>query len=233
MRRNRVGDRQWVVQEDKMRMSSLCAKQFLSTEKLIQKERFFTVEIKMKLLLAVLFIFMGFDASCATANAKLDSCIANFCLFKPMPDREFVERFGKGGVRFDADDRSTYFRCFYLENYKMWIEFQFDEHTSSQPEIVSVFVTQSKLCSKAFTPHAPMELGIKKEKTFIGMSESELFARMGAARIEPLLDKPKNSIFDRKFGDNAYIYEANDSVLYGVIYIRNSRVVGCRLSVEE
>jgi len=188
----------------------------------------------MRSLLPLLFLLIFRGALCVPVYLKLDPCIGNFCLFKPIADRQFVERFGPGSVRFDKDDHSVLFRCFYLKNSKTWVEFQFGSHTSELPKLMSVFVSGSKLCSDSFLPRALLDASFERGKIFMGMSESQLVMKMGQpARVELLSGNHKNSIYDKRFGDRAFVYETDDSVLYGVLYIGNSKVVGYRLSVEE
>lgn len=188
----------------------------------------------MRSLLLLFFLLIYCSAFSAPAHVKLDSCVGNFCLFKPFMDQKFVKRFGKGGVRVDEDDRLVHYRCFYIAGSKVWAEFEFDNHRSNSSELVSVFVSRSKLCSDAFVPRAPLSIDLEKGKIVIGMNEPDLVEKLGRpGRVEVLSDAPKNPIFNKRFGDRAYVYETANSVLYGVIYIRGIEVIGYRLSVEE
>jgi len=188
----------------------------------------------MRSLFPLIFLVVIRSAPCDPMQAKLDACAGDFCLTNPVGDRQFVERYGHGSVRFDKDEPSAYFRCFYMKSSGMWVEFQFGGHSSDSPEMMSVFVSRSRLCSDSFAPRASFDIRLERVKNLIGMSEREVITRMGRpSRIELLSGNPKNSIFDKRFGDHAFVYETEDSVLYRVFYFSNSKAVGYRLSVEE
>jgi hypothetical protein len=180
------------------------------------------------------FLLICRSAPGAPSQPELGSCVGNLCLYKPLTDQQFVNRFGKGWVRIDEADRLTHYRCFYVRDSKLWAEFQFGVHGVNSPELVSVFLSRLKLCAETYTARTPLNTNLEHGKIVMGMSETDVIEQLGhPARIEMLSANARNPIFDKRFGDRAYIYEMADSVLYAVVYMHDAKLIGFRLSVEE
>lgn len=145
-----------------------------------------------------------------------------------------MNRFGKGRLRADEVDRLAHYRCFYLPGSKMWAEFQFGIHAANSPKLVSIFLSRLKLCAETYTTRTPLNINLENGRIVMGMSEADVVNQLGRpARIEKLSGNVTNPIFDKRYGERAYVYETADSVLYGVLYIHDAKVIGFRLSVEE
>lgn len=183
------------------------------------------------------FLLLYFVATCSNGAAsgdEPDSCIGRFCLYKPETESAFVRQFGKGSVRSDIDDKDIHYRCFYAAQLSAWIEFQFGSHEAKSAEMVDIFVSRERLCPDTYTIRVPLNGHLKNGEVTLGMRESAFIEKNGRPpRVEILAAHPKNSIFDKRFGDRAYVYESDGSVLYSVVYIANGEVKSYRLSVVE
>ena len=78
--------------------------------------------------------FVLFSSS-SNAAAWPNSCVGNFCMFTPPTERQFVELYGKGGLRRygNDNDNDVQYRCFYDNKSHQWAEFTFSRHGDRGP----------------------------------------------------------------------------------------------------
>jgi hypothetical protein len=231
MRLNRVGVPPRAAREVKTQEWRLYATPFRLIGNLTRNKLFLIEETDMRKLLVLCFLLLCNRT--VEAAPHIASCIGDFCLYRPLTEQQFVDRFGKGEVRISDDSDGTY-RCFYIPESKAWAEFLFSGHSSVQREMIEIFISRTRLCHETFVPRSPIPLDFEHGGLALGEESSHIVARMGLpSRVEQLSVGAKNPIFDKRLGDSAYVYETADSVLYGVVYATGGRLSGYRLSASE
>jgi len=182
----------------------------------------------------ILLIFSLYSSS-STASESPNSCVGNFCMLKPLTEKQFVARYGGGGLRHDDDEKELRYRCFYDDATRQWAEFEFSRHEDREPRhLQGVTLGQAEMCSRNYRSQRPMNLKIARGAVAIGMSEKEVAEKMPSpSKIVPLSPRADSRIYDSRFGDHAWIYESDESLLFTAIYFRDGKMVNYRLLYSE
>lgn len=187
---------------------------------------------------AIKFTVLAFVLFAASANAAdwPDSCVGNFCMFKPPTEPQFVELYGKGVLRRYGQDNDVQYRCFYDDNSHQWVEFTFSRHGDREPRhLEGVLLGQAELCSSQYRSRRPMNLKIAKGTVAIGMSAKEVAEKLGPpSKIVTLQANAPSILYDSQFGECAWIYLSPESeLLFTAIYIKDNMMVNFRLLYSE
>ncbi|MES2320437.1 MAG: hypothetical protein V4631_23415 [Pseudomonadota bacterium] len=180
--------------------------------------------------LAAGLAMFALSASAATSS---DSCIGNFCLYKPLTEKQFVHQYGRGEVRRDDYNTDVRYRCFYERDFGRWVQFQFSNHGAESAHLEAVMIGKTELCSARHRTRRPMNLRMG-QGIALGMKEGEVIEKLGRpTRKQPLVPEPHNSIFDSRYGDHALVYETDHSLLLSVVYLKDGKVTNYLISNSE
>lgn len=174
--------------------------------------------------------------SCSSVAAPLpDSCVGNFCMFKPPTERQFVSRYGEGAFRRDDHDSELRYRCFNDGIQKLWVQFQFSRHGDREARhLEAIMLGDYELCAKRLRSKRSMNLKIAKGAVVIGMSAKEVTDKIGPpSRIMTLSPQAPNLIYDSRFGDHVWLYDTDEELLFNGLYLRDGKSVNYRLSFTE
>ena len=175
-------------------------------------------------------------SSSSHAGNLPDSCVGNFCMFKPLTEKQFVARYGDGVLRREDAYDDVHHRCFYNGLTKQWVEFQFSRHGDREPRhMEGVTLGHNELCSSRYQSRRPMNLKIAKGSVAIGMSANDVLEKLGhPSKIMLLEPHAPNILYDRQFGKYAWLYESSeDELLFNAIYIEDGKMVNFRLLFSE
>lgn len=162
-------------------------------------------------------------------------CVGSFCMLKPLTEKQFVVRYGEGALRHDDDEKELRYRCFYDGARRQWAEFEFSRHGDREPRhLQGVTLGQAEMCSRHYRSQSPMNLKIARGAVAIGMNAKDVAEKMPPpSKIVSLSSSADNRIYDSQFGDLAWIYESDDSLLFTAIYFKDGKMVNYRLLFSE
>ncbi len=220
----------------KTKMYCLFAKQSQNTGKNTLEKISHTGETSMRTATLSIALVFGLFSSISNAADWPDSCVGNFCMFKPPTEKQFVERYGKGALRSPFRNNDLHYRCFYDEKTHQWAEFQFSRHGNREPRhLEGVTLGLAELCSTHNRGLRQMNLKIAKGTVAIGMNAKEVAKKLGPpSKIVTLKPNAPSELYDSQFGEYAWIYESlENELLFTAIYIKDGKMVNYRLLNSE